>query len=60
VLPETLAICRHLGLQVHLLPEWYDVDVAADLGRLRRELAREPAASPCTAAFLLRAGLRAG
>jgi uncharacterized protein len=60
VLPQTLATCRDLQLQVHLLPEWYDVDVAADLDRLRRELDRDSTAAPRSAAFLLRAGLRAG
>ncbi len=53
VIPQTLAICRRLGLSVRLLPEWYDVDVGADLDRLRRDLARNPAAAPRTRAFLL-------
>jgi hypothetical protein len=52
VVPQTLAICRHLGLSVHLLPEWYDVDVADDLDRLRRDLSRDPAPAPRTRAFL--------
>jgi rSAM/selenodomain-associated transferase 1 len=59
VAPETLAICRRLGLAVHILPEWYDVDVAPDLERLRLDLAREPATAPCSAAFLLSLGLKA-
>jgi rSAM/selenodomain-associated transferase 1 len=54
VIPQTLAACRRLGLSVHQLPEWYDVDVAADLERLRHDLARNPASAPCTAAFLSR------
>jgi rSAM/selenodomain-associated transferase 1 len=54
VIPQTLAICRQLGLVVHELPEWYDVDVAADLDRLRRDLARDPASAPRTGAFLER------
>jgi rSAM/selenodomain-associated transferase 1 len=52
VIPQTLDICGRLGLSVHQLPEWYDVDVGADLERLQRELAHEPAAAPRTAAFL--------
>jgi rSAM/selenodomain-associated transferase 1 len=52
VIPQTLAICRRLGLAVHQLPEWYDVDVAADLARLRRDLARDPASAPRTWSFL--------
>jgi rSAM/selenodomain-associated transferase 1 len=52
VIPQTLAICRRLGLSVHQLPEWYDVDVEADLGRLRRDLVRDPSAAPHTWAFL--------
>jgi rSAM/selenodomain-associated transferase 1 len=51
VIPQTLAICRQQGLTVHLLPEWYDVDVAADLERLSHDLARDPSAAPCTWAF---------
>jgi rSAM/selenodomain-associated transferase 1 len=52
VIPQTLAICRCLGLTVHQLPEWYDVDVKADLERLLQDLARHPASAPCTGAFL--------
>ncbi len=52
VIPQTLAKCRRLGLSVHALPEWYDVDVAADLARLRCDLARDPASAPRTWAFL--------
>jgi rSAM/selenodomain-associated transferase 1 len=52
VIPQTLAICKQQGLVVHCLPEWYDVDVADDLARLRRDLERQPAAAPHTAAFL--------
>jgi rSAM/selenodomain-associated transferase 1 len=52
VIPQTLAICRRLGLSVHQLPEWYDVDVEADLDRLRRDLVRDPSAAPYTWAFL--------
>jgi hypothetical protein len=52
VVSQTLAICRRLGLTVRQLPSWYDVDVEADLARLRRDLARDPASAPCTRAFL--------
>jgi rSAM/selenodomain-associated transferase 1 len=54
VIPQTLAICRRLGLSVHHLPQWYDVDVGADLVRLRRDLARDPDSAPRTWAFLRR------
>ncbi len=54
VIPQTLSICRHLGLSVHQLAEWYDVDVEADLACLRRDLARNPTAAPHTRAFLQR------
>ncbi|MGD2205233.1 MAG: TIGR04282 family arsenosugar biosynthesis glycosyltransferase [Anaerolineae bacterium] len=54
VIPQTLDICRRLGLAVHPLSEWYDVDVAADLERLRRDLARDPTSAPKTWAFLQR------
>jgi rSAM/selenodomain-associated transferase 1 len=54
VIPQTLAICRRLGLSVHHLPEWYDVDVAADLARLHRDLQRDPTLAPHTRAFLER------
>jgi rSAM/selenodomain-associated transferase 1 len=54
VIPQTLNICRGLGLSVHQLPEWYDVDVEADLDRLRRDLAQDPESAPCTSAFLAR------
>jgi rSAM/selenodomain-associated transferase 1 len=54
VIPQTLDICCRLGLAVHPLPEWYDVDVAADLGRLQHDLRRDPALAPNTRAFLER------
>jgi rSAM/selenodomain-associated transferase 1 len=54
VIPQTLEICRRLGLSVRQLPEWYDVDVEADLERLRRDLAREPESAPHTREFLAR------
>jgi rSAM/selenodomain-associated transferase 1 len=52
VLPQTLAICRHLGLRVHQLPAWFDADVEADLERLHRELENDPESAPHTWGFL--------
>jgi hypothetical protein len=52
VIPQTLAACHQQGLSVHQLPQWYDVDVAADLERLRRDLERGPELAPCTWDFL--------
>jgi rSAM/selenodomain-associated transferase 1 len=52
VIPQTMVICRGLGLTVHELPEWYDVDVEADLNRLSRDVARDLASAPRTQAFL--------
>lgn len=56
VLDATLARVRALGLRVELLPSWADVDVPADLVRLRRELAdpRIAARAPRTAQILAR------
>lgn len=39
VVRDTLALARELGLRAALLPTWYDVDTAAELDRLRVELA---------------------
>jgi rSAM/selenodomain-associated transferase 1 len=52
VIPQTLTICSRLGLTVHQLPEWYDVDLEADLDRLRQDLAEDPALAPHTRGFL--------
>lgn len=41
VLSLTVETARRLGLRTHFLPEWFDVDTAADLGRLRRALAAQ-------------------
>jgi rSAM/selenodomain-associated transferase 1 len=43
VTAQTLSRAEALGLNVALLPPWYDVDTAADLDRLRAELATLPA-----------------
>jgi rSAM/selenodomain-associated transferase 1 len=52
VVPQTMELCHSLGLVVHELPVWYDVDVEADVGRLFSDAARDPALAPCTLAFL--------
>jgi rSAM/selenodomain-associated transferase 1 len=39
VMRDTLALADTLGLKAALLPPWYDVDAAAELERLRVELA---------------------
>ena len=52
VFAQTLVRCRRLGLTVYQLPEWYDIDVGADLEWLDRDLARNPEAAPRTWAFL--------
>jgi hypothetical protein len=38
VFEQTLDRAREIGLTTELLPTWYDVDDAATLERLRREL----------------------
>ncbi len=38
----TLERCRQDGLQVLTLPEWYDVDDAASLARLRASVLAHP------------------
>jgi rSAM/selenodomain-associated transferase 1 len=43
VAAETLQRAREHGLRVAQLPRWYDVDVYADLKRLRKELRSLPA-----------------
>ena len=52
VIPQTIDVCHRLRLKVHQLPEWYDVDVAADLDRLCHDLAHNPTWAPRTYAFL--------
>lgn len=53
VLADTLALAGDLGLRVALLPPWYDIDTAADLERLRANLATAPPeVAPATRAFL--------
>ena len=57
VIPQTLEICRRLKLKVYPLPEWYDVDVEADLQRLRQDLSQKPASAPLTYSFLKKSGI---
>jgi rSAM/selenodomain-associated transferase 1 len=42
VYAQTMARAQELGLQVHAVREWYDVDGPADLDRLHRELRSVP------------------
>jgi rSAM/selenodomain-associated transferase 1 len=42
VLELTLARARRLGLRVHQLPEWFDVDTESDLRRLALDLDASP------------------
>ena len=46
VLAQTIDRARRLGLRVHLLPAWYDVDTADDLRRLTQELQAASAGPP--------------
>jgi hypothetical protein len=53
VVTDTLALASEAGLQVELLPAWYDVDTITDLERLAGELPTLPAeVAPYTRAFL--------
>jgi uncharacterized protein len=42
VLQQTLTHAAHLGLSTALTPLWYDIDLPADVERLRQELAALP------------------
>ncbi len=57
VVPETEARARRLGAKLVRLPEWHDVDTAADLDRLMRDLVgdrRSACRAPRTARFCQR------
>jgi rSAM/selenodomain-associated transferase 1 len=55
VVADTLRIAKEERLSVELLPEWYDVDDAAALARLARDLDNAPAeVAPHTREFLER------
>jgi len=47
VLGETIERAREIGLEVVLLPEWYDVDSVRELRQLRRELAENNYGGAC-------------
>lgn len=51
VLADTLQIAEQLGVQVTLLPQWYDVDSEADLEQLKKDLENNPKAAEHTALF---------
>jgi rSAM/selenodomain-associated transferase 1 len=59
VLDQSLERCRALGLSFELLPRWYDVDDADDLGRLVAELTVTPERAPASAEILRTLGLLA-
>ncbi len=52
VLDSTLEALARTGVRVSLLPRWHDVDVPADLDRLRADLARAGPRAAKTAAFI--------
>jgi uncharacterized protein len=53
VVRDTLALADELGLRSVLLSQWYDVDTAQELARLREELAQAgPDIAPATRRFL--------
>ena len=52
VLADTLRIAAEEGLNVSLLPPWYDVDDLADLQRVHRELFKRRIEAEHTRHFL--------
>jgi rSAM/selenodomain-associated transferase 1 len=58
VLHQTVQRAAEIGLEVELLPEWYDVDDAASLHRLCEELSRGGRRAVNTAAYLKRLAAR--
>jgi hypothetical protein len=52
VLAETRERAREAGLEVILLPEWFDVDTPEELARLQREIGRDGHSAKSTRAFL--------
>jgi uncharacterized protein len=52
VLPTTLTRVKELGLRLHLLPTWFDIDTAQDLARLRSAVNADGCEAPRTFAFL--------
>jgi rSAM/selenodomain-associated transferase 1 len=55
VLAETIERAGEIGLEVSLLPEWYDVDSEAEFERLRREIVESApgASAPNTRRFIM-------
>ena len=52
VLRFTLEKARRLGLRLHLLPQWFDVDTESDLRRLHEQMVTAGAGPPRTLAFV--------
>ena len=52
VLRLTLEKARRLGLRLHLLPQWFDVDTESDLRRLHEQMVTAGAGPPRTVAFV--------
>jgi len=52
VLRLTLEKARRLGLRLHLLPQWFDVDTESDLRRLHEQMVTAGAGPPRTLAFV--------
>ena len=52
VLDQTLERAQQIGLDVALLPEWYDVDTPEDFERLKHELQENKGAARFTRRFL--------
>jgi uncharacterized protein len=50
----TLTKARRLGLRLHLLPPWFDVDTESDLRRLHEQMVAAGAGPPRTKAFVRR------
>lgn len=54
VFEQTMARAKRLGLDVAVLPEWYDVDDETSLRRLQSDLAKSPSVAPKTCALMER------
>lgn len=49
---QTARNIKNLGLKLSLLPTWFDVDLPADLERLRKDLTENPNIAPRTSELL--------
>lgn len=56
VMEMTRRRCRELGVALHELPKWYDVDEPSDVLLLMEELRRHPERAPRTAQFIVTSG----